>query len=57
MAKDVGKEFGKESLMNLDIANGAYYEPIIITYLYAIYQGQLVHEVLNSEERKEITMF
>lgn len=51
MAKDVGNEFGTKSFMNPEIANGAYYGPIIITYLYATYKNLLVHQVLDDQMR------
>lgn len=51
MARDVGKEFGVNAYMNPDIANGAYYGPIIITYLYAMYNNLLVHQVIEDPKR------
>lgn len=57
MASDVGKNFDRESFMNPDIANGAYYGPIIITYLYALYNNTLVHRVIDKPERIKLTRF
>ena len=57
MARDVGNNFDKESILNLDVVNGAYYGPIIITYLYAMYKNLLVHNVLNTEERIDLIKF
>ena len=51
MANDVGNAFEEGSYMNPEIANGAYYGPIIITYLYAMYQNLLVHQVIDDQER------
>ena len=57
LAKDVGKNFEKDLLLNPDVVNGAYYGPIIITFLYAMYHNVLVHKVLESPERMLIIRF
>ena len=57
LAKDVGKNFEKDSLLNPDVVNGAYYGPIIITFLYAMYNNLLVHKVLENDERINIIKF
>jgi hypothetical protein len=57
MAKDVGNNFEKLSLLNPDIVNGAYYGPMIITYLFALYNNTLVHKVVENDERILLTKF
>ena len=57
MARDVGKNFDRESFFNPDVVNGAYYGPIIITFLYAMYNNLLVHKVLENEERINIIKY